>query len=171
MAFPIGREAVAGECGHAVRGAAVPAATTAIPLTPLSITASLGGLLALAALTLRPAPPRLLSPGAYQTPPVLNATAHRPRRTSMAGGSRMLMGGRGPSQRSTSTRACWPLQPWASREVPRSGVSTLGLPCTHMASGSAGSWGSYQAPVESWTTPRRRASLITAPARQLPRSL
>src|SRR6185312_13855327 len=55
--------------------------------------------------------------------------------------------------RSTITGgSCAPVQPRASRDVPTSSVSTLGLPCTHIASGSAGSAGSYHAPVDSCTT-------------------
>src|SRR5438309_1703740 len=77
----------------------------------------------------------------------------------------------GPVQRSTSTSACCPEHPWASFEVPRSKVRTFGLPCTHIVLGSAGSRGSYQAPVESCTTRGRTAGVTTAPARQLPRSL
>src|SRR5262249_31562359 len=59
----------------------------------------------------------------------------------------------------------------ASRDVPRPKVRTFGLPWTHIAPGSVGSRGSYQAPVESWTTPGRTAWLTIAPAKQLPRSL
>src|SRR5271169_1786605 len=87
------------------------------------------------------------------------------------GGSNALIGGGGPSKRSISTRQSWPVQPCASWEVPASDVSTFGLPCTQSGLSAAGSSGSYQAPVDSWTTPGRNASLSTAPARQAPRSL
>src|SRR6516165_1527098 len=87
------------------------------------------------------------------------------------GGSNVLIGGGGPLKRSISTRQSWPVQPCASREVPVSDVSTFGLPCTQRGASAAGSSGSYQAPVASWTTPGRNASLRTAPARQAPRSL
>ena len=77
-----------------------------------------------------------------------------------------------PAKRSTSTSACCPEQPCASREVPTSRVSTFGLPCTHIASSArADRPGSNQAPVESCTTPGRTSVVSTAPARQLPRSL
>ena len=59
--------------------------------------------------------------------------------------------------------------PWDSAELGRSAVSTFGLPW-RQKDGSAGS-GSYQAPVESCTTPGRTSSVSVMPARQLPRSL
>src|SRR6185312_15677510 len=67
--------------------------------------------------------------------------------------SKALIGGTGPSNRSISTRAIWPVEPCASREVPMSRVSTFGLPWTQNGVSAAGSCGSYQAPVASWTTP------------------
>src|SRR5439155_16023855 len=99
------------------------------------------------------------------------ARAQSPGRRSIGGGSYARIGGNGPVQRSTSTSVACPEHAWASFDVPRSNVSTLGLPWTHIASGSAGSSGSYQAPVESCTTRGRIVSVTTAPARQLPRSL
>ncbi|CPA95720.1 Uncharacterised protein [Mycobacterium tuberculosis] len=61
--------------------------------------------------------------------------------------------------------------PWASDDVPESLLSALGLPCTHIESGSRGSAGSNHAPVDSCTTLGRSPSSITTPARQAPRSL
>src|SRR5208282_2549857 len=81
------------------------------------------------------------------------------------GGSNALTRGSGPSKRSISTRLSCPVQPCARREVPASRVRTFGLPCTQSGFSAAGSSGSYQAPVDSWTTPGRSVSLSTAPAR------
>jgi hypothetical protein len=70
---------------------------------------------------------------------------------------------------SISTMASWPVVPWESAELGRSAVSTFGLPW-RQKDGSPGS-GSYQAPVDSCTTPGRTSSVSATPARQLPRSL
>ena len=66
---------------------------------------------------------------------------------------------------SISTSTCAPVHPRASDDVPVSDVSTLGLPCTHIASGSPASSGSYQAPVDSCTTPRPQP-VVDGDARQ-----
>ena len=71
-------------------------------------------------------------------------------------GIKALTGG-GSAQRSTSTSAVAELGPWLNREVPRSRVSTLALPCAQGASSSSLA-GSYQAPQDSRTTPGRTAS-------------
>src|ERR1700751_4146229 len=63
------------------------------------------------------------------------------------GGSKALTGGKGPSKRSSSTRASCPVQPCASFEVPASRVSTFGLPWPHIGRSAVRSSGSYQAPV------------------------
>ena len=75
--------------------------------------------------------------------------------------------GAGPSKRSISTRQVCAEGPCANWEVPLSLVSTLGFPARHIPSSS----GSYQAPVESCTTSGINESSMTAPARQVPRSL
>ena len=80
-------------------------------------------------------------------------------------------GGSGPVNFCTCTSTWAPVQPRASDDVPTSSVKTLGLPCTHIASGSAGSAGSNQAPVDNCTTSGRRLPSTTTPARQAPRSL
>ena len=51
---------------------------------------------------------------------------------SMLGGRCARTGARCAVAFSISTSTCWPVEPWARRDVPRSGVSTLGLPCTHI---------------------------------------
>ena len=87
-----------------------------------------------------------------------------------AGGTKAVTSGSGPANRSTSTRAVCALLHCASREVPLSRVSTLGLPClSRLPNGVAGFAGSNQAPVASCTTPGRMASVTTAPARHEPR--
>src|SRR5215831_18901094 len=83
----------------------------------------------------------LLGPSHYDT--------WSPSRCSSGGGLDTVISGTGAFQRSISTRTCWPVQPWARLDVPWSIVNTLGFPCTHSASTSVGSSGSYQAPVES----------------------
>ena len=80
-----------------------------------------------------------------------------------------LTGG-GAAQRSTCTNAVAELDPWLSRDVRRSRVSTLALPCAQGAS-SASLDGSYQAPQDSRTTPRRTVSLMATPAKHAPRAL
>jgi hypothetical protein len=84
-------------------------------------------------------------------------------------GEKTLTGG-GSAQRSTWTSAVAELGPWLSREVPRSRVSTFALPCEQGAL-SASLAGSYQAPQDSRTTPGRRASVTTTPAKHAPRLL
>jgi hypothetical protein len=45
-----------------------------------------------------------------------------------SGGLKAVMGATRPSKRSISIRVSCPIQPWASRDVPASRVSTFGLP-------------------------------------------
>ena len=52
-----------------------------------------------------------------------------------------------------------------------SSVKTFGFPWTSKLPDSPGFSGSYQAPVDNWTTPRITSSDNCAPARQAPRSL
>jgi hypothetical protein len=58
--------------------------------------------------------------------------------------------------------------PRAIDDVPRSCVSTFGLPLLHIPPGSIGS---HHAPVGSWTTPSIRSCRIATAARHAPRSL
>ena len=92
------------------------------------------------------------SPGdrASRLPPAVTAPVAGARRTPAGGAA--AAGGASPSKRSISTSTCWPVEPCASRDEPRSAVSTFGLPCAHIESGTVGSTGSYHAPVERLTT-------------------
>ena len=58
------------------------------------------------------------------------------------------------------------MQPWASRDVPRSAVSTFGLPCTHSASGSARVDRVVPGAGRELHDAGRTSSVTTAPARQ-----
>ncbi len=91
-------------------------------------------------------------------------------RSIITGGWCAVTAGAGRSQRSTSTKSECADGPCASFDVPLSKVSTLGLPCLSSVPRRPGSSGSYHAPVASWTTPGRIASVIWAPARHEPRS-
>ncbi len=85
------------------------------------------------------------------------------------GGAACPRGGGAFSTRSTSTSDSWPVQPWASAEVPRSRVTALGLPARQVG-GPSGSSGSNQAPVESWMQRgEHRVIDRAAAARQAPR--
>src|ERR1700731_615787 len=87
-----------------------------------------------------------------------------------SGGVNARNGGSGSVHSSISTMLVPVDGPWLSFDVPRSWVSTLALPCAHMASSLAPA-GSYQAPQESLATPGDTMSVSIAPARQAPRPL
>ena len=95
----------------------------------------------------------------------LRGSGHR---GTIVGGRWARTGGSSPSNFSTCTSTCAPVHPRASDEVPTSSVSTFGLPCTHIESGSAGSAGSYQAPVDNCTTSGRRAVVDDQPRQARP---